>query len=243
MKFVGVDGCRAGWFATWRCDECYGHGLYRDLASLWNEHSNAQRILVDIPIGLTNDIPRRVEPVMRSLLGRKSSSVFPVPCKAAVYAEDYVQACEENLAHYGKKISRQAWNICRKIMEMDRFLKAFPHAVSIVGESHPELTFSMFAGTVLNTSKKKPAGIRQRLETLSRYRPQTRLEYRHALDAYPRKEVARDDIVDAMILRLAAEDVRSLNTAIEEHQTGDGDIPIRIHVPTPASLLSSPDFI
>ena len=243
MKFVGVDGCRAGWFAAWRRDERFECCLFRDFESLWDRHSNAQCILVDIPIGLTSDIPRRVEPVMRSLLGRKSSSVFPVPCKAAVYAEDYVQACEDNLARYGKKISRQAWNICPKIMEMDQFLKSFPGAINIVGESHPELTFGMFAGTVMDTSKKKPAGIQQRLDMLSRYRSSARLEYQQALTSYKRKEVARDDIVDAMILQLAAENNFILNIEDEDHQIGDGGIPIRIHVPTRASLLSSPDFI
>jgi len=190
-------------------------------------------------MGLTDDSPRQIEPLIRPMLGRKSSSVFPVPCRTAVYATDYAQACEVNQARYGKRISRQSWNICPKIREVDRFLLSHPDSVHTIGESHPELAFAILAGRELDTSKKTPAGIRQRLKILNRYRAGSSVVYDNALLVYPRKEVARDDVVDAMVLQIAAKDVQRL--ACEE--VGEGGIPIRMNVPSTESLLSSPDFI
>jgi predicted RNase H-like nuclease len=176
------------------------------------------------------------------MLGAKSSSVFPVPCRAAVYADDYGLACAENQAHYGKKISRQAWNICPKIREMNQFLQDNSGSPGIVGESHPELVFAMLAGKVLISSKKSEIGIRQRLATLGRYKGGGADVYDAALDKYLRKDVARDDVVDAMALQIAAENAVELNLN-EQQQTGDGGIRVEMHVPSQASLLSSPDYI
>jgi len=52
----------------------------------------------------------------------RKSSIFPVPCREAVYAETYEKACEVNKLLTGKLISKQAWNIVPKIRDVDRFL-------------------------------------------------------------------------------------------------------------------------
>jgi predicted RNase H-like nuclease len=50
---VGIVGCRAGWFAvvllqggTWRLE------VFPDVESLWSSLSDAEILLIDIPIGL-----------------------------------------------------------------------------------------------------------------------------------------------------------------------------------------------
>lgn len=45
----------------------------------------------------------------REILKTRKSSIFPVPCREAVYAETYEKACEVNERLTGKHISKQAW--------------------------------------------------------------------------------------------------------------------------------------
>ena len=101
---LGVDGCPAGWYAAW-----WEHGqlsgeIYRDLRELVKDHRGAKRILIDIPIGLLRDETRQLESEVRRLLGPRRSSVFPVPCLEAVYADDYSAANQINRARLGKGI-------------------------------------------------------------------------------------------------------------------------------------------
>ena len=227
-KVMGVDGCRVGWFGVWQAVNAVEFGVFASIQELWSQHRNASRILVDIPIGLTDDRPRHLEFVVRSLLKRKSASVFPVPCRQAVYAQDYQQACRINFSRFGKKISRQAWNICPRIRDMDQFLQGNEPAQSIVGESHPELVFAILAGNELTTSKKKPQGAAQRLDILSAYNDSLAGIYEHACAAYARKDVARDDILDAMALFIAAGRSCLLST---RKQFTEGGIAIQMHVP------------
>jgi predicted RNase H-like nuclease len=104
---LGVDGCRAGWFAValdgdagWHCSL---HGQIADLAEAYPE---AERILIDMPIGLPADRRRECDSAARRLLGRgRASSIFPVPCRAVLEAADYAQACALNASVLAVKIS------------------------------------------------------------------------------------------------------------------------------------------
>ena len=227
-KTIGVDGCRAGWIAVWQSGGEIGFDIYATFPSLWSAHSDAGLILVDMPIGLTRDVPRKIESQIRSMLGRKSSSVFPVPCLSAIYANDYRQACETNQQYFGKKISLQSWNICHKIREINDFLTNAPEALNVVGESHPELVFSRLNGDGLISSKKNALGQRQRMNILNTYLPSIKSVYPQVLRTYLRKDVARDDILDAIALLVTSRNAMLLQ---EVDQVGDSGIPVRMFVP------------
>ena len=65
---------------------------------------------------------------------------------------------------------------------------------------HPEVAFWAFNGqSSLTHGKKKAAGSEERLNVLSRLFPQAEDCYEEALNTYRRKDVARDDILDAMV--------------------------------------------
>ena len=72
--------------------------------------------------------------------------------------------------------------------------------------------------------KRKPEGIEERLTILSRHLENAKLLYEKALDAFTRKTVARDDIVDAMILAVTARESRGSLTPMpdppERDETG-----------------------
>jgi predicted RNase H-like nuclease len=107
MKFIGVDGCKIGWFYTAiNHENDWEIGVSENIEKLWETHKDASLIFIDIPIGLPFKEPRACDLEARKLLGKgKTSSVFPPPCREALAAKTYEEACEINKKVLGKKIS------------------------------------------------------------------------------------------------------------------------------------------
>lgn len=205
--FVGIDSCPAGWLVVYCSpNNRYSFVLMSDLSMIWDEFREAEIILIDIPIGLPENRTRECDRIARKILQRKASSVFPPPVRKALQARNYSEACRINQQASGKKISLQTWNICPKIREVDEFLVNLPQSRKcIIRESFPELCFWAFcAGKVMEHSKRKPAGYAERMHVIL---PKFKEAADFVLDASNRfrhKDVARDDIVDALILTLTA---------------------------------------
>lgn len=209
MKVVGVDGCKAGWFAiSVRQRNAWTVDVYADAAALWQAHSDASQILLDIPIGL----PWRGVPVRgcdleaRRLLGRgRASSVFPPPSRAALDTTNYAKAGRLNREEIGKSLSQQCFNILPKIRQVDELLREHPSARDVVREVHPELCFWALNNHRATTHRKKDrSGFNERLHLLSRAFPPTPEIVAHAIQRFKRKEVSRDDILDALVAVVTA---------------------------------------
>ena len=51
--YVGIDGCRTGWFAVIISAPCsWAFNVYDDITQLWSEVAEVELLLIDIPIGL-----------------------------------------------------------------------------------------------------------------------------------------------------------------------------------------------
>lgn len=220
---LGVDGCRAGWFAV-RLDEAGGRfGLYANIRALALAQRDAPKILIDMPIGLPASAPRRCDREARRLLRQRASSIFPVPCRAALSAPDYASACAVNVGVLGVKLSRQSWNILPKIRELDDWLQASGERHWV--EAHPELAFwALNGGEAMAHGKKTAAGLRERLHVLDRCWPGASALYAEARAAYPKTPLADDDIADALALAvtasLAGGDLRRVPQTPEFDATG-----------------------
>ncbi len=199
--FVGVDGCRAGWLAigleatgNWQVD------IFSNVSSLWDHHRQASLILIDIPIGLKagGKAERGCDPQARKLLGPRRSSVFPAPCREAIYASSYQEACDINQRLTDKRLSVENWNIIPKIREVDCLLSDDISARSSIRETHPELCFWGLADRPMQYAKKRSEGLSERTQLLWSIYPGTTDIIAHALSTYRRKDVARDDILDAL---------------------------------------------
>ena len=199
--FVGVDGCRAGWLAIGlEAEDSWQVNTFPDVSSLWNHHQQASLILIDIPIGLKAEgrAERRCDPQARKLLGPRRSSVFPAPSRRAIYARSYQEACDVNQRLTGKRLSVENWNIIPKIREVDCLLSVALSARGRIREIHPELCFWGLAGQPMQHAKKRSEGLLERTQLLQSIYPQTADIIAYALSAYRRKDVARDDILDAL---------------------------------------------
>lgn len=206
--YVGVDGCRVGWFVVSLTEGVnWEVNIFRDIHNLWNCYKDANLILIDIPIGLVEkgNNERSCDKEARKLLGRKrGASVFPVPCRDAVY-EDVEHASDINNKLTGRKLSRQTLGIIPKIRQVDQLLTSNNVAKLKIREIHPELCFwSLNEKSPMMYNKKDKRGIEERKKLLFSHYPQSELIYRYALHTYFRKYVARDDILDAMVAAVTA---------------------------------------
>jgi predicted RNase H-like nuclease len=228
-NFVGVDGCRGGWFAVWLEQEQLQGAIFPDIASLHMAHSDARKVLIDIPIGLLETAQRSLEQEVRQRLGPRRSSVFPVPCLSAAYAPDYPTANQTNRARLGKGLSKQAWYLCPKIREVNDFLLANPECQNVFGESHPELAFTVLNGVAMAETKKSLAGSKARIKLLSARLPDVTRFLDQQLSLYPRNQLLQDDCVDALVLLVAAQQAKPLS--LPHPQVGEGGVAINMWVP------------
>lgn len=224
MKYVGVDGCKAGWLGAWVEDGRWDVGVYAEFGLLWADHADAEVVLVDIPIGLAEGGDRAVEPLVRQMLGPRRSSVFNTPARSAVHAPTKEAARVANRKASGKSLSEQSLGIMNKIREVDSFLADHPEAREKVLESHPEVCFSMAAGQPMAYAKRDVPGVVERYDILHRHVPDVRGVLDRVRAGYPASKVAGDDVFDALILAVTAGQgvnrLQSVPDPVEYDETG-----------------------
>lgn len=206
---VGIDGAAGGWFYVALGLHEVRIGCVPQVSKLYASlpRNSAVRVFIDMPIGLSDDVasPRTCESEARRMLGPRRTSVFPVPARATLAAQDYRHACELNVAALGKSLSRQSYGILAKIRELDEVLQNDARARAITFEAHPELCFWALAGGHAMTHTKKTAeGLAARLDLLQTRWPAAKETFAMALKWSRGKGVAKDDIVDAMVNALSA---------------------------------------
>ncbi len=181
--------------------------LYQRINDAISCIKNAVKILIDMPIGLVEhqEDERLIDNLIREELGYPfSSSVFSVPCKQAVYANNYKEALAINRAIIGKGFSVQSWNICSKIKELDIFLNENPQFKNKFVETHPELSFKRVKGTSLQYKKKTIEGFQERINLLKLIYPKIDIVYEKYRNMFLKKDVANDDMLDSLVLVLSS---------------------------------------
>ena len=139
--------------------------------------------------------------------------MFPAPARAVLDASDYEDAKRCSKEATGKYVSMQAFVILPKIREADEFLRHDAKARRLVREVHPEVSFWAFNNNCAMKHSKKKEGFCERMGILKRTRPVIDQEIRDILNCFERKEVVRDDAVDAMAAEVtAAREAAALRT-------------------------------
>lgn len=210
QKVVGVDGCRGGWIAC----ALFGKNIEIEFFSSWRQllkkHEDSTRILVDIPMGLSDShFNRTVDRNLRKALNSRKSSVFTPPCRAAIYTYTYEEALKKNRAITGKGISKQAYFLAPKIRELDDYLGRKIQQRPLCYESHPELNFQLLNGDEsLGHSKKSDAGIQKRWALIEKYLPELATKLKQIWATSSNNYAQKDDLLDAACLALVANQKR-----------------------------------
>ena len=219
-EFVGVDGCRSGWFSVgFDSQGCYELKMFPAFSELLDYYAEAKLILVDIPIGLMEGPGgRKCDQEARKLLKGRSSSVFTAPTRqtvgqAARSPGDYdsakrIEQCatKTECSREGRKISKQAFAIAPKIAQVDRLLRSRDsNATPCVREVHPEICFwALNKRRAMKFNKKEGEGERERIRALEGFEPRTRAIYAEACLRFVGGGVAKDDILDALVAAVTA---------------------------------------
>lgn len=206
QKVIGVDGCKGGWLACSLSGNQAKVEIFNNWSQLMHKHQDSSRILVDIPLGLSDKyFKRTVDRTLRSALHERKSSVFTPPCRAAVYAHSYEKALEKNRAVTGKGISKQAYFLSPKIRELDDYLGKKIHQWPHCYESHPELNFQLLNGNkALENNKKINEGRSERWEIINHHHPKLAKAIQSEWTTYPKSFWQEDDLLDAACLAIVA---------------------------------------
>ena len=213
-KYVGEDGCKAGWFTVGLADDqsCETR-VFKEFSELVDRHREACLVLVDMPIGLPcpGSEPRECDTEARKRLGSpRGTSVFRVPIREVAYmvaeGAPREEADKRSRGLNSKGIGAQAFNIMDKIAEVDRALLNRDNGSSPnIREAHPEVCFwGLNGNSAMRINKKEQGGIEERLRVLQCLEPRTEAIYQSAMTKYLRREVARDDILDALVAAVTA---------------------------------------
>lgn len=186
LKLAGVDGCKGGWIAVTEFDGNLGMRLFPELSELFQ--TEWDMVMIDIPIGLSEDGRRLCDILARQKLGRKRSSVFFAPTRAQLPALEYDQVRVQG-------VSLQTFYLLPKIREVDALIT--PERQQWLKEAHPELAFH--ARTDRDPGKKRtPEGRAARQKILRKVG--SPFELGDWESKFLRKQVALDDMLDAAVL-------------------------------------------
>ncbi|MGD8785619.1 MAG: DUF429 domain-containing protein [Thioalkalispiraceae bacterium] len=232
MTYLGIDGCKAGWFMA-RMDEEKNTSfvMLQRITELDAYLDSAKCICIDIPIGLHRRHPdeRLCDKQARKVLRpKRSASVFPAPSRCALACETYEQANQRNRECTGRGLSRQSFAIMPKIREVDEYLHNKQPRPNL-HEMHPEIGFwTLNEQTAMQYNKKESEGYEERMAVLTRYLTTARDIIEQAMQQYKRSEVARDDIVDALVCALIATHYQSLRRFPEQPEIDEVGLPMEI---------------
>lgn len=236
-RFIGVDGAPDGWVAVGYDAGFAGVARYPDAETLWENNSEAETILVDVPIGMREDSgePRACDAAARECLSPvRHSSVFPVPIRDAAHEESYEDAKDEQEAKTAGSLGVQSHAIADKIRELDDLLHGHPDAVGNVRESHPEVCFAALGDDPMQFSKtgQPAAAFWERVGTLETVDEETLAHLRAAgesVTGWDDPACSNDDLLDAFVLAVTASDLTGeLRTLPEEPEEDERGLPMEI---------------
>ncbi len=213
-RIAGIDGCKAGWIVV--CETPlpgpWSWFVSTDFNEVAERLDGFDAIGIDMPVGIPDTGSRECETLARQILRpRRSSSVFSSPIRPILGVDDYREACDVRESIEGKRMSKQSFFIMDKIAQVDRVIRGRRAMADSLFEVHPELSFTALGGgEPMHHPKREQAGFEERLAHLEDVFPGTTL--RDALEAFPRGQVARDDVLDAFAVLWSAKRI-ALSTA------------------------------
>lgn len=168
-KIAGIDGSKGGWVCVSGYQNNFKELKFEKLKGFNDIKSkDFNLVLVDIPIGLDIDLKkggRIVDKLARKELLTNKSSIFNAPSRLVLEAKNYEEANKIN-KNKGMGLSKQSWNLVKKIKEVDEFIKNSNK--TIIFESHPEIIFQVMKKDKVSTKKKNDEGIIERRNLLEK---------------------------------------------------------------------------
>jgi 8-oxo-dGTP diphosphatase len=198
-----VDGCKGGWIAALLNQGNLIIDKFNHINDIVNKYPYFDEMFVDMVIGLPSSKDHiRPDTYARKIIKERTSTIFPAPCRQAVYARTVSDAYEENESVLGKKFTPLTVGILSKIRELDSYLQNNQRYKNVIKESHPEVCFARLNGKTMLSKKSQIEGIEERINLLRKYIPELSLTKLTTLQKCLKCNI--DDIVDALCLAVTA---------------------------------------
>jgi predicted RNase H-like nuclease len=165
-RVLGVDACKSGWIGIALSEGMLSAHGATGISELVEEAADGGPlavIAIDIPIGLPDTGRRQADLLARKAVGRLWASVFMTPVRPALEAPDYATAADLSRHLAGEGISRQAFALQAKVLQVDQWVRQTSYSVV---EVHPEASFAQLAGVPLQSRKSSWAGMTFRRQLL-----------------------------------------------------------------------------
>jgi len=205
---IGIDGCKSGWFSIWENqDKSIHSAVFSNLNELKNFFKNESQLIlgIDMPVVLSEVIPRQADQLARKLLSKKASSVFTAPTPEMLNQPNYEKASLVSKRLFGKSMSLQSWYLFPKIKDVQTMIH---HEDMQIYEIHPELSFrAMNNEQVILESKKTHEGFALRNALLSMHFKN--FIFDDIRNQHARKDVMDNDILDALAVLWSAKRIQS----------------------------------
>ena len=228
---IGIDGCKGGWFFFHFDDGIWTFGVEETILDILSDVPGGAHVLIDIPIGLKErgKTERECDLAARQMLRpKRQSSVFPAPCRQVLNMDSYESASQKNQKVTGRQLSRQTWGLVPKIREVDELMRRYGQAKEVVREAHPELLFRGLAGGPMVHNKKTREGFTERMTILQLFEPDAKSLIATAFLAHGGFEATRDDVVDAFVLTICAQQPGRLKTVPENPPKDPKGLPMQM---------------
>ncbi|ABX41880.1 DUF429 domain-containing protein [Lachnoclostridium phytofermentans] len=200
---IGVDGCKGGWITAIIKQGKLILEKYSNLEDIVLNNGTFDEFLIDMVIGLPSTSEQiRPDTEARKQIKERSSTIFPAPCRQAVYAEDISKSYDENVRVLGKKFTPLTVGIIPKMREVDSFLQENNQYKNVIKESHPEVCFARLNGSTVLSKKSEIDGVEERIGILSKFIDEISFEKIKICAKEFKCNV--DDIIDAICLSVSA---------------------------------------
>ncbi|MGD8149858.1 DUF429 domain-containing protein [Ornithinimicrobium sp. Y1694] len=122
-------------------------------------------VALDVPLGLPDESRRSADKEARKFLGAQAAVVTGTPVREAVYAGSFSEANAINRERVGAGLSQQVYDLLRRIMEVDAYVRQDLPFVLV--ETLPEAAYTELAGAPLSSRRRTAPGNTERRELLA----------------------------------------------------------------------------
>lgn len=144
---VGIDWMKPSWLAVELRGKALSARCFSHIGKACDAYQNADTVFIDIPVGLPENKQEdqlRPDKEARNLLpAKRKSTIFPVPCRQAIYSSTEAEAKQINTTVLNRGMSKQTYGFSKMIQQVDTYLQQTPAWKNRLLESHPEVAFQL----------------------------------------------------------------------------------------------------
>ncbi|MEF8779637.1 MAG: DUF429 domain-containing protein [Haloferacaceae archaeon] len=243
---VGAVRGDAAWTAVAFDGREFDHAaVFPEIGDLWLRYEEAERILIDVPIGLVDEgepdrecdvLARRVavrdgDATDGDAAGRTRERTrhLPPPVREATRKRRYSTAAKVHERKTGERLPEESFERSPAIAAVDELVSEIPEARERIHEAHPAVCFRAIGDEPLQYDRRTAGGYAERMRRLAAFDREGAPTVQHAAEATAGHDVRVEAVVDAVVLAYAARPSRlPLRSLPPDPPTDARGLPMRI---------------